>query len=218
MLPIAELFVHIVGLSIDIKSAHKLVKLRPTERGLVSFHGVERFSYIGFAHLEPPFSAHWWGRLGGFILRIMHRIAYLAHSGMLYVDDFIFTQDSKILPVTAAMWILFLQAICLPISWRKCELSHTINWIWRFCFVSGIIMIHPEKCQKLLDLITQLQRHRTVPVKTLQKFLGLMLWLTQLFPYLRIWLHYLFRDLHSIPATQDSLDPSQLLGVSQLSE
>lgn len=72
-------------------------------------------------------------------------------------------------------------------------------------------MIHPEKCQKLLDLITQLQRHRTVPVKTLQKFLGLMLWLTQLFPYLRIWLHYLFRDLHSIPATQDSLDPSQLL-------
>ena len=64
---------------------------------------------------------------------------------------------------------------------------------------------------KLLDLIVQLQRHRTVPVKTLQKFLGLMLWVTQLFPYLRIWLHYLFRDLRSIPATQYSLDPSQLL-------
>ena len=64
---------------------------------------------------------------------------------------------------------------------------------------------------KLLDLIVQLQRHRTVPVKTLQKILGLMLWVTQLFPYLRIWLHYLFRDLHSIPATQYSLDPSQLL-------
>ena len=72
-------------------------------------------------------------------------------------------------------------------------------------------MIHPDKCQKLLDLIVQLQRHRTVPVKTLQKFLGLMLWVTQLFPYLRIWLHYLFRDLRSIPATQYSLDPSQLL-------
>ena len=72
-------------------------------------------------------------------------------------------------------------------------------------------MIHPDKCQKLLDLIVQLQRHRTVPVKTLQKFLGLMLWVTQLFPYLRIWLHYLFRGLHSIPATQYSLDPSQLL-------
>ena len=92
------------------------------------------------------FSAHWWGSLGGFILRIMHRLAYLEHSGMLYVDDFIFTQDYKVLPITAAFWILFLQAICLPISWRKCELSHNINWIgWRFCFVSGIIMIHPER-------------------------------------------------------------------------
>ena len=45
------------------------------------------------------FSAHWWGRLGGFILRIMHELAYLAHSGMLYVDDFIFTQDYKVLPI-----------------------------------------------------------------------------------------------------------------------
>ena len=200
------------GLSIDIKSAHKLVKLRPSERGLVSFSWKGKIFVYRVCPFGASFSAHWWGRLGGCILRLMHRIAYLAHSGMLYVDDFIFTQDAQVLPTTAAMWILFLQAICLPISWRKCELSHTINWIgWRFCFVSGIIMIHPDKCQKLLDLISQLQRHRTVPVKTLQKFLGLMLWITQLFPYLRIWLHYLFRDLHSIPATQYSLDPSQSL-------
>ena len=200
------------GLCIDIKSAHKLVKLRPAERGLVSFSWKGKIFVYRVCPFGASFSAHWWGRLGGFILRLMHRMAYLAHAGMLYVDDFIFTQDAMILPITAAMWILFLQAIGLPISWRKCELSHTINWIgWRFCFVSGIIMIHPDKCQKLLDLISQLQRHRTVPVKMLQKFLGLMLWLTQLFPYLRIWLHYLFRDLHSIPATQYSLDPSQLL-------
>ena len=33
-------------------------------------------------------------------------------------------------------------------------------------------------------------------------------------PYLRIWLHYLFRDFHSIPATQYSLDPGQLLEFS----
>ena len=42
------------------------------------------------------FSAHWWGRLGGFFLRMMHRTAYLAHSGRLYVDDFY----SQILPIT----------------------------------------------------------------------------------------------------------------------
>eukprot|EP00435_Cladocopium_sp_Y103_P073022 s272_g42.t1 len=131
---------------------------------------------------------------------------------MLYVDDFLFTQDSKILPITIALWTLILQAMQLPLSWKKCELSHATNGIcWRFCFVSGIITIHPETCTKLVDLIKQLLRHRTVPVNKLFKhFLGLMLWVTQLFPYLRIWLHYLFRDLHSIPATQFSLDPSRL--------
>lgn len=199
------------GLSVDIKSAHKLVKLRASERGLVSFSWKGRIFIYKVCPFGASFSAHWWGRLGGFILRLMHRVAYLSHSGMLYVDNFIFTQDAQVLPITAALWILILQAICLPISWKKCELSHTINWIgWRFCFEAGIIMVHPEKCHKLLDLITQLQKHRTVPLKTLQKFLGLMLWITQLFPYLRIWLHYLFRDLHSIPATQFSLDPSRL--------
>lgn len=87
------------GLSIDIKSAHKLVKLRPSERGLVSFSWRGKNFVYKVCPFGACFIAHWWGRLGGFILRIMHKLAYLAHSGMLYVDDFIFTQDYKVLPI-----------------------------------------------------------------------------------------------------------------------
>ena len=41
----------------------------------------------------------------------------------------------------------------------------------------------------------------------MEKFLGLALWVTQLWPAMRTWLHYLYRDLHSIPASQFSVDP-----------
>ena len=43
--------------------------------------------------------------------------------------------------------------------------------------------------------------------KSLEKFLGLALRVTQLWPSMRTWLHYLYRDLHSIPASQFSVDP-----------
>ena len=42
------------GLSIDIKSAHKLINFRPSERGLVSFSWKGNILFTGFAHLELP--------------------------------------------------------------------------------------------------------------------------------------------------------------------
>ena len=42
------------GLSIDIKSEHKLVKLRPSERGPVSFSWKGNILLTGFARLELP--------------------------------------------------------------------------------------------------------------------------------------------------------------------
>lgn len=41
------------------------------------------------------FSAHWWSRLGGFLLRLFHRMIWIADAGMLYVDGFIFLQIGK---------------------------------------------------------------------------------------------------------------------------
>ena len=104
--------------------------------------------------------------------------------------------------------MLFCRAINLPISWKKCELSHTITWIgWKFNFHSGLVSVHPDKQKKLLDLISSLLKHNRVPLKIIQKMVGLAMWLTQLFPLMRIWLHHLYMDMHKIPATQFSVDP-----------
>ena len=40
----------------------------------------------------------------------------------------------------------------------------------------------------------------------LEKLIGLALWLTQLWPYMRIWIRHWYHDLYSIPATHYSID------------
>jgi len=60
---------------------------------------------------------------------------------------------------------------------------------------------------KLRKLISQMMEHRRIPLKVLQRFVGLAMWITQIYPHMRIWLHYFYMDMHSVPATQFSLDP-----------
>ena len=40
----------------------------------------------------------------------------------------------------------------------------------------------------------------------LEKLIGLAMWLTQLWPYMRIWIRHLYLDLYAIPATHFSID------------
>ena len=163
-----------LGLSIDIKSAHKRISIRPSERGLVGFSWKGELYFYRVCPFGATFSAHWWSRLGGFLLRLSHQLIYISHSGQLYVDDFIFSQSAKVLPVTACLLFLFFQAMNIPISWRKCELSHSINWIgWRFNFTSGIITIPADKISKLRKLILSMKDHKRVPLKILSVSLHL---------------------------------------------
>ena len=96
----------------------------------------------------------------------------------------------------------------LPISWKKCELGPTIMWIgWEFHLSAGFIVLPTPKKNKLLDLIEKLLTSSHCSKKSLEKFVGLALCVIQLWPSMRTWLHYLYRDLHSIPASQFSVDP-----------
>ena len=65
------------------------------------------------------------------------------------------------------------------------------------------IYLQERKRSKLLDLISQMISHSRIPKKTLAKFLGLALWITQIFPKMRS----SFSDLHRPPGTQYSVDP-----------
>ena len=153
-------------------------------------------------------SAHFWSRLGGVYQRLIHRLCYLPHAAFLYVDDMLLFQETQIIGLSAAVIAVLFLLTGLPISWKKCEMGATIVWIgWSFNLRAGFVTLPEPKRRKLLDLLDKLLASSHCSKKSLEKFLGLALWITQLWPEMRIWLHYLYRDLHAIPASQFSVDP-----------
>ena len=200
----------LLGFSLDIKSAHKRIAVQQSHRGLLGFQFQGKLYFYRVCPFGAVFSAHYWARLGGFLLRLFHSLTWLAHAGFLYVDDLFMFQDAKVMPVSAAMISILCQICCIPVSWKKCELGNDITWIgWRWHISTGVVSIPHAKMRKLRDLIHKLHSCEKTSKKYIEQFLGLAMWITQLFPSMRTWLHSLYRDLHAIPATQFSVDPDQ---------
>lgn len=113
-----------------------------------------------------------------------------------------------VLGATASLVTLTMQVFGLPISWKKADIDRVVEWIgWRFNFSSGTIQLRTSKRLKLLNHINDLLAAPRVNKKLIEKFLGLALWITQLFPFMRSYLHYLYADLYSAPGTSYSVDP-----------
>ena len=196
------------GVSFDVKSAHKQMAVHPSYRGYLCFQFKGKLYYYKVCPFGAVVSAHFWSRLGGAFQRLFHRLCYLPHASFLYVDDLLMFQESTIIGLSAAVIAIICLLTKLPISWKKCEIGPTIVWIgWEFHITAGFILLPAEKRDKLLSLLDKLISSSHCSKKSMEKFLGLALWVTQLWPAMRTWLHYLYRDLHSIPASQFSVDP-----------
>ena len=110
-----------LGFSLDIKAAHKRIFIRETEHGLLGFSLGGKLYFYRVAPFGATFSASWWSRVGGYLLRLFHRIIWLIHVGLLYVDDFFFSQAAKAMPISAAMLCILCQLTQIPVSWAKCD-------------------------------------------------------------------------------------------------
>ena len=197
----------IMAMSLDIKSAHKCVVLRESERGLVGFSFNGELYFYRVAPFGASFSAAWWSCVGGYVLRLMHHIIWIPHCGLVFVDDYLFYQIKTMMPVTAALLCILVLCCRIPISWKKLELASTISWIgWRFHFSGGFVELPMSKMDKIQRYLKQLSQSSRTTRKDLEKFIGILMWVTQLFLYMRIWLHYFYKDLYAIPATHFSID------------
>ena len=207
--PIRETQSDIMGFSLDIKSAHKRIVLKQSEQGLVGFTMDGRIFFYRVCPFGASFSAAWWSRLGAFLLRIFHRLIWLSHVAMLYVDDFFIFQDAQVLPCTASLLCIFCLLTQVPISWKKCELGTKLKWIgWNFHISSGFLTVPEDKIQKVSQYLNDLLAGNRTSRRRLEKAIGIAMWLTQLWPYMRIWLHHLYKDLYAIPASLFSVNLS----------
>ena len=198
---------NLMGFSLDVKAAHKRIVLHPDECGLVGFSLEGQLFFYRVTPFGAVFSAFWWARLGGLILRIFHHLIWLSHAGFLYVDDFLFFMEANMMPLSATLLCIFCQLLEIPISWKKTAMHSSIDYIgWKFNFNAGIVTIPIEKILKLRGYIEHLISQPRTTRKSLEKLIGLAMWVTQLFPLMRIWIHYWYHDLYTIPATHFSID------------
>ena len=150
----------------------------------------------------------WWARLGGLLLRIFHHLIWLSHAGFLYVDDFLFFMEANMMPLSATLLCIFCQLLEIPISWKKTAMHSSIDYIgWKFNFNAGIVTIPIEKILKLRGYIEHLISQHT----NYSQVFGETYWrwqcgLLNYFPLMRIWIHYWYHDLYTIPATHFSID------------
>ena len=111
---------HQSALSLDIKSAHKRVVIKSSERGLLGF------TWGGALLQGSPLRGHLLstlvGAAGACLLRLLHILVWVAHSAHLFVDDYLISQQSDLLPHFGSVVILFLQVMGVPLSWKNFKL------------------------------------------------------------------------------------------------
>ncbi|CAE6956780.1 unnamed protein product [Symbiodinium sp. CCMP2592] len=207
--PIRETSDRQMAICIDVKQAHKRCRIRDSEQGLLGFTWHNALYFFRCCPFGAVFSQHWWGRVGGCTLRLLHTLLFLAHVGLLFVDDFIFSQAASLMPLSGAVICLFLQILGVPVSWKKLQISCRVDWIgWRLCFSSGTVSLREEKRLRLLEHVRSLLRGGgRISTKELESFLGLAMWACALFPTMRAMMHPFYKDLWSPAATNFSIAP-----------
>jgi len=145
--------------------------------------------------------------LGSFILRCLHLLLWWSHAGFLYVDDFFFIFPKKVAWIMACLCCILAQVLNIPISWRKIEFGPRVQWIgWQFHVTAGYISLPSNKIDKLSDYISSMLKTTRTSKKSLEKLVGLLNWVTQIFLLMRCWLPIIYRDLYYIPASHYSID------------
>ena len=69
----------LAGFSLDIKAAHKTIRVRHSEQGLLGVHMADKHFFYNVCPFGATFSAYWFARLGGFILRTLRNLVYISH-------------------------------------------------------------------------------------------------------------------------------------------
>ena len=162
----------LMGFSLDIKSAHKLVVIRESDRGLLGFTLDETIYFYKVAPFGATFTAFHWTRLGSFILRCIHFLLWWSHAGFLYVDDFFFIFPEKVAWVMASLCCILAQVLNIPISWRKTEFGPRVQWIgWQFHVTAGYISVPQSKIDKLTAYISSMQKSSRT-FKNVQEIIG----------------------------------------------
>ena len=204
-----------IALTVDVKSPHKLLRLRDSEHGLVLFEfcGI-LYHYVG-CHFGGSFSDYWWGRMGAFLHRLLHRVVFVKHAGHLFVDDWLWRFPRSVAPTLASLVVMLLVACGCPLCWRKFQFSSDVEWIgllWRFQ-ISGV-QVPENKVERPTTFLTLASSlDHKFSRNEFERGIGLLMYLSEVLHQIRPWLAAFYHNLHGRTVTFVLASQSQLVQI-----
>lgn len=184
-----------LGFLVDIRAAHKCIKVKPSERGLAAFTWQGKAYRYKTCHFGATYSAYWWSRASAMIQRHIHILLFGYHRSFIYVDDFFFLFKQEWACIQAYLVTVYLQVCKVPISWHKTKLSLHPTWLgWDWDLVSMTLSLPPAKFAKLQTLLVECRRPQLLR-RTVERLVGLLQWICQCYIYFRPFLSVLYQDL-----------------------
>ena len=120
------------ALVLDVSKGHRRIKLRPQDQGLLRFRRRGKLFQCLTLNFGARASSYYWARTAGLLCRLLRRIIYVNHGLMIYVDDLLCLLRKCASPLLAALLVVFLLVLKVPMSWHKASLSSHPVWIgWR---------------------------------------------------------------------------------------
>ena len=186
----------VVLLNVDIKSAHKRIKVREEQQGLLAFRFKNRIFHYKALHFGGTCSAYYWTRTAGILLRCIHQFLYIFHIAMVFVDDFVFGFYKDTSALQASLVLMLMSFLRVPISWNKLEMGPTISWIgWKIDATTDTVSITQEKIQKIVGHLRNFTKAGKFLRRDMEKLTGTILWVTDMFPHIKWMLSTLYTIL-----------------------
>ena len=209
-MPLSSAAEDFTALVLDVSKAHRRIKTRPQDQGLLCFHHKDKLYQCLTLNFRARASSYYWSRTAGLLCRLLHRMIYVNHSLMIYVDDLICLLHKCTSPLLAALVVILLLALKVPMSWHKASLSSHPVWIgWSIDLATFTVCMQEDKQQRLLHLLLSLLQARYASRQDVERLTGKLLWLSGLFAFLRPTLAPLYALQHSGQLVMAALTPEQ---------
>ena len=113
----------LAALVFDVSKAHRRIRIRPQDQGLLCFRHRSVLYQSVTLNFGARASGFYWNRLAGLLVRLTHRLWHVRRSAQIYVDDLLAVLLRSSAPLLAAILVILLSVLRVPMSWRKAELS-----------------------------------------------------------------------------------------------
>jgi hypothetical protein len=200
---------------LDIQGAHMTIKIREYDQGL-QFFGIGDCVYRWVVcHFGARYASWWWARLGAFVIRLVHRMIRDYHFAFLYVDDLNAMVNVQGVWLDAAVLVLMLVALGVPLSWHKLRVSmEQLKYIGLQVDPCRRILSLPEdKLVKAQRILSSLVPGKRVYRKELEKGVCFLMWIAGIAVSLKPWLAAFYNNLSRPAVANVKLTLSELREV-----